>query len=258
MSSQTSGSPSSSSSTSNVLDKVRKHFDFTTVCEHRADFQRAVTAQDLEFSASDTSDGFPQFVETPINPPQPQLTQQSANLRGKLNSVFSQSGADRVAAVEIDDIVSFPAFTDVTPVGPLTTLKPSDDELRPPTTPTAGTIIKDEPVNTAAVLRDIILANEQDNMARDNSNLTDRLASPFVQAQSPTIVATASTETDGSTKHDTDDAEEDAEEDAAEEEEEEKEEGNRENMTRFKTWGAPVARNKPRMTLETSVPVIIC
>jgi hypothetical protein len=199
--------------------------------------------QDLESSPSDSCDGFPQFDETPSNPPRAQVAQQSAKLHGKLKPNRPQLDADSVATVEADDIVPFPAFADVVPVESLSSLKPSEDESQPPTTPTACIIIQNELVDTAAILREANCTNEQPTMAEGTSILTENLATPSTQTQSPTIVVTASTETDESTKNDSNDAGEDVEDD----------EGNCENMTRFKTWGAPFARNKPRMIFPNLV-----
>ncbi|KAH0847718.1 hypothetical protein AYO21_07706 [Fonsecaea monophora] len=64
--------------------------------------------------------------------------------------------------------------------------------------------------------------------------------SPPRHTQSPTIVVTASTDTDESVEDENNDEENDEEED-------------RENLVRFRSWGTPVARNKPKSRPRTVI-----
>lgn len=105
----------------------------------------------------------------------------------------------------------------------------SDHNSHPPSTPTDKTVVKDEPLpSPAAALEESSELKEKairegDAMVENKLDATD---TAFKHSHSPTIVVTAGTETDESVKED------DGEED-------------RENLSRFTTWGTPNARNKP-------------
>jgi hypothetical protein len=78
--------------------------------------------------------------------------------------------------------------------------------------------------------------------------MTDSDSVPFILANSPTIVVTASTDTDKSVESDesikgTGSAQEEHTEDHGEDGQEESDD-DREHRTHFKSWGTPVIRNK--------------
>ena len=123
----------------------------------------------------------------------------------------------------------FPSFDETPITNAFSSMRFSEGNSQCPTTATNMTVVKDEPVPApAAVLGEAVAVEDQEPseggvMVEDKHGASD---TAFKHSHSPTIIVTAGTETDDSTQ------EHDEYED-------------RENLTRFKTWGTPTARNKP-------------
>ncbi|EXJ66604.1 uncharacterized protein A1O5_10275 [Cladophialophora psammophila CBS 110553] len=100
--------------------------------------------------------------------------------------------------------------------------------------------VEDEPPSTSALNLHRDSTVEWENSGEEGVPArctTNESSPPFTHTQSPTIVVIASTETDDSAKEGDDGDEEE----------------DRENLARFKSWGAPALRNKPRSRPRTII-----
>ncbi|KIX93263.1 uncharacterized protein Z520_11119 [Fonsecaea multimorphosa CBS 102226] len=109
---------------------------------------------------------------------------------------------------------------------------------------TAVAAVKDKPLSTSTPIlysHSTLKKEDREDEAVPPAGKATENDTPLSSTHSPTIVVTASTDTDGSVEEDDDDDDDDVEEE------------NRENLVRFKSWGAPAARNKPRSRPRTVI-----
>ncbi|KIW30841.1 uncharacterized protein PV07_02534 [Cladophialophora immunda] len=139
-------------------------------------------------------------------------------------------------------VVPFPSFNEGPPMHALGNVKEDEEERQEPT---AAAAVKDKPLSTSTPNlhgHSTVAENSGEESVPVIHKASDSVT-PLPHTQSPTIVVTASTDTDDSVEEDNDD--DDEQED-------------RENLVRFKSWGAPAARNKsksrPRTVILTGLP----
>ncbi|KAJ9605785.1 hypothetical protein H2200_009634 [Cladophialophora chaetospira] len=201
---------------------------------------------EVDDAASDAdSIPFPEMDETPINAEVNETNNintaetpvKQDELQEKMTVVpFNTPVADLGGHQAQEDASSaFPTLTETAIIKSFNNMAMSDSQA--PTTPTNMTVIKDEPAPAPAVAHAADAAFKEQESPDGGVVVEDKVntaGGAFKHTQSPTIVVTAGTETDDSVKED------DGEED-------------RENLTRFKAWGTPTARNKPRSRQRTVV-----
>lgn len=151
------------------------------------------------------------------------------------------------AASDISDessIIPFPDFVDSSVSTGGMKLSTEDKIVQhDETSPFAGE--NGPSANLPSASETVAKGNLDDHKVHLTPTMTDTGSVPFTLANSPTIVVTASTDTDKSVKSEENGSaqEENTEEDGEDGQEEESDD-DREHRTHFKTWGTPVLRNK--------------
>lgn len=151
------------------------------------------------------------------------------------------------AASDISDessIIPFPDFVDSSVSTGGMKLSTEDKIVQhDETSPSAGE--NGPSVNLPSASEAVAKGNLDDHKVHLTPTMTDTGSVPFTLANSPTIVVTASTDTDKSVKSDENgSAQEENTGEYGEDGQEEESDDDREHRTHFKTWGTPVMRNK--------------